>query len=111
MITFLILGVGLGVFFAGLGYVIAKDQTAVKVRRLEKALVNASKLDHKLPPKSKIYWDEHIGNKCRRCDGGKIIKRYRFRVASAGKGETILRETTSIYWCTACRFKGLSLKE
>jgi hypothetical protein len=54
----------------------------------------------------KIYRDYYSGKDCKRCNKGRIAERRRFVVVS----KLELKETTTIYWCDNCRYRGVNPK-
>ncbi len=99
-----ILGAGL---LAGLMY--GKLQRENKQLRTENKLL--SWFDHRIPVWSRFYFDRTTGRDCRRCDGGRMWRRYRYQLVANDEDGTTVRELTGLYWCGKCQYRGLSLRE
>lgn len=94
---------GLGLAAQALLY---RKRLLTALRKLE----NHNRSCGKIPTGSKFFY-EHYKGMCRRCNKGRITKRYRYQLVSGTEGGTKLRELTHVYRCTECSYRSIDLKK
>lgn len=81
----------------------------IKLRRILNFTIKNRFINNVLPVGTRIYCDSNTNEECRRCKKGKILRRNRYVIIKKDyKNKTTLAETTRVYKCNYCSFRGLS---